>query len=52
MRIARVFPVSRYAADEIQKNIVQWFLAVLCIILVTAGIMQAVMLSGTCMSAS
>jgi hypothetical protein len=43
LRVARVLPVTKYAADETQKQIIQWFLAVVCVVLISAGIMQSVM---------
>ncbi len=35
--------LPQYSADESQKRILQWFLAVVCVLLVSTGIMQAVM---------
>lgn len=44
IRLVRVFRVSKFASTELQKELVQWVLMVVCIVLVTTGIMQAVML--------
>ncbi len=43
LRILRVLKITKYSSDESQKRILQWFLAVVCVLLVSTGIMQAVM---------
>lgn len=43
VRITRVFRVSKLASTEVQKELVQWVLMVVCIVLVCAGLMQAIM---------